>query len=131
MTNNRRTLLSKLRRDLEDRSASDKLWGSMTRARESRSALVEKIDLDLHSMKQANRTIKTKAIADIKLIDQFSDSIRKNGGQVFFAHKGEDAIQYVLDICERTGTKIIVKSKSLTSDEIEFTKEVEKKGIRC
>ncbi len=130
MTNNRQVLLSKLRRALKDRESSEKFWGAMTKARANRAALLEKWRLDMHAIKASNKALKTSAVADTKLVDEFAENIRRNGGSVFLAKTGEDAIRYVEELSKRVGAKLIVKAKSLTSDEIEFTGELEKSGIR-
>jgi L-lactate dehydrogenase complex protein LldF len=130
MTNNRQALLSKLRRALNDKESSEKFWGAMAKARANRTALLEKEQLDMHAIKESNKALKTAAVANGSLIEEFAENIRKNGGQVFFAKTGQDAIRYVEELSKRVGAKLIVKSKSLTSDEIEFTHELEKVGIR-
>jgi len=130
MTNNRQALLSKLRRSLNDKESSEKFWGAMTKARANRAALLEKERLDMHAIKESNKALKTAAVANGSLVEEFAENVRKNGGKVFLAKTGEDAIRYVEELSKRVGAKLIVKSKSLTSDEIDFTHELEKVGIR-
>src|SRR5271155_1990016 len=122
MTNNRQALLSKLRRALNDKGSSDKFWGAMTKARANRAALLAREpQLDIHAIKESNKALKTAAVANTGLVGEFAENIRKNGGQVFLAKTGEDAMRYVEELSKRVGAKLIVKAKSLTSDEIEFT----------
>ncbi len=130
MTNNRPALLAKLRAALKDRESSDKFWDAMTKARANRTALLEREKLDMQAIKQSNKAIKTAAVADRTLVDEFAENVRKNGGRVFMAKTGGDAIRYVEGLSKRVGAKLIVKAKSLTSDEIEFTHELEKVGVR-
>jgi L-lactate dehydrogenase complex protein LldF len=130
MTNNREVLLSKLKRALKDRESSDKFWGAMTKARANRAALLQKERLDMRAIKESNKALKTAAVADTKLVDEFAENVRRNGGKVFLAKTGAEAISYVEELSKRVGAKLIVKAKSLTSDEIEFTRELEKAGIR-
>ncbi|MGI0129837.1 MAG: LUD domain-containing protein, partial [Thermoplasmata archaeon] len=130
MANRRQVLLSNLRRSLQDKESSEKFWRAMTKARANRAALLEKGHLDMQAIKESNKTLKTAAVADASLVEQFADNVRKNGGKVFLARTGEDAIRYVEELSKRVGAKLIVKAKSLTSDEIEFTRELEKAGIR-
>jgi L-lactate dehydrogenase complex protein LldF len=130
MTNNRQALLSKLRRALRDKDSSEKFWDAMTKARANRASLLEKEQIDMHAIKESNKALKTAAVADRSLVEEFAENIRKNGGKVFLARTGEDAIGYVEELAKRVGARLIVKSKSLTSDEIEFTQELEKVGIR-
>jgi L-lactate dehydrogenase complex protein LldF len=129
-TNNRQVLLSKLRRALKDKESSEKFWGAMTKARANRTTLLQKEHLDMHAIKESNKALKTAAVADPKLVEEFAENVRKNGGKVFLAKTGEEAIRYVEELSNRVGARLIVKAKSLTSDEIEFTHELEKVGIR-
>src|SRR5712664_2635797 len=131
MANKREELITKVKQALANPATSEKLWGAMTRARDSRAAAVEELHVDIRKMKEANRAIKTQAVADPSLIELFAENVRRNGGQVFFAKTGEDAINYVAELSKRTSTKLIIKSKSLTSDEIEFNHEIDKKGIKA
>ncbi len=130
MASNRDVLLRKLRKSLEDKESSDKFWNSMTKARSNRSSLLARGQLDIHAIKDSNKALKTAAVADTTLVEEFAESVRKNGGKVFVAKTGADAIRYVEEVCNRAGAKLIVKAKSLTSDEIEFNHELEKAGIR-
>ena len=130
MTNNRQLLLSKLKRALKDRDASEKFWGAMTKARANRANLLAQGQLDIHSIKESNKALKKAAVADTTLVQEFADNITKNGGKVFIAKTGADAIRYVEDLCKRVEAKLVVKAKSLTSDEIDFTHELEKSGVR-
>ena len=130
MTNNRQALLSKLRRALDDREASEKFWGAMTKARANRTNLLQKEHLDMHAIKESNKALKTASVANTRLVEEFAENVRRNGGKVFLARTGEDAMRYVEDLSKRVGAKLIVKAKSLTSDEIEFTHELDKVGIR-
>ena len=130
MTNNRPALLSKLKAALKDKESSDRFWDAMTKARANRTALLEREELDMHAIKESNKALKTAAVADRTLVDEFAENVRKNGGKVFLAKTGGDAIRYVEELSKRVGAKLIVKAKSLTSDEIEFTHELEKVGVR-
>jgi len=123
-------LLSKLRNALEDRGTADKLWGAMTRARESRAEAIQKYHVDVKRMKERNRSIKLGAAGNPEVVERFAQMVRRNGGRVFFAKTGNDAVKYASEVAKRTNCKLIVKSKSLTSDEISFNHEIEKEGIR-
>jgi L-lactate dehydrogenase complex protein LldF len=129
--NSRQFLRSKLRHSLEDKESSEKFWAAMTKARANRANLLQKEHLDMHAIKESNRALKMAAVADPNLVEEFAENVRKNGGQVLFAKTGEDAIRYVEALSKRVGADLIVKAKSLTSDEIWFTHELEKVGIRA
>lgn len=57
-------------------------------------------------------------------LEEFSDNVEKNGGDVFFASTDEDAVQYIEKIVKETGAKKIVKSKSMVTTEIDIDKRL-------
>jgi L-lactate dehydrogenase complex protein LldF len=64
-----------------------------------------------------------------KYLTQFEENFTKNGGTVLWARTAEDAIAYVSQILTENNVKSIVKSKSMTTEEIELNHELEKIGI--
>ncbi len=62
------------------------------------------------------------------LIQEFIQNATKRGTKVYVAKSGEDTVQYILRLAESIKAKTIIKSKSLTSEEIEVNKPLELKG---
>src|SRR3989442_15177943 len=104
MANKREELITKVKQALANPATSEKLWGAMTRARDSRAAAVEELHVDIRKMKEANKAIKTQAVGDPSLIEKFAGKVRRYGGQEFLAKNGEDAVNYVADLSKRTST---------------------------
>jgi len=63
------------------------------------------------------------------LLKTMADRIRKNGGNVFFADTGEDAIEYCLKVARKHNVKRVVKGKSMVTEEIGLNASLEKAGI--
>src|SRR5206468_9409360 len=63
--------------------------------------------------------------------EAFADAVRANGGRVLFAATGQEAVRYLLDVCRAQGAEFLVKSKSLTSEEIELNQGLAAEGIRA
>lgn len=129
------TAREKLNEDIElaiaNHQASDKMWRAMARGRENRAIGLQQFHVDVEEMKEGDRHVKVGVAGDPAVVQRFAESVRKNGGQVYFAKTGDDAVQYVAELAKRTGTSLIVKSKSLTTEEIEFNHHLEEKGVRC
>ncbi|MFC1920242.1 LUD domain-containing protein [Chloroflexota bacterium] len=82
-----------------------------------------------HSIKMAEevKEIKTKAIADMqKLAEQACETIEENHGKAYIANTAEDALKIVEDLVGKD--KLIVKGKSMTSEEIELREFLEELG---
>ena len=77
-------------------------------------------------------------VADIKqscmkqwrrLFEQFREKAAENGIHVYLAETAEDACRIIQGIAEKTGTEKIVKSKSMTAEEIHLNTWLEKEGL--
>jgi len=64
-----------------------------------------------------------------ELLEQFEENARKNGMQVLWARDVDEAIRLIGDIITRHGVKKAVKSKSMTSEELELNEYLEHRGI--
>jgi len=85
---------------------------------------------DYDALKDQARRIKEKSIASLpELIPILKSSVRAHGGHVFVANTAEDACRYILDVCHWRAAKMVVKGKSITSEEIRLNHILEKEGI--
>ncbi|HEX5850830.1 MAG TPA: LutB/LldF family L-lactate oxidation iron-sulfur protein [Rubrobacter sp.] len=58
-------------------------------------------------------------------LEQMADAVEARGGNVFFASDGEDVVRYIGDLARSKGAKVITKSKSMATEEIELNKRLE------
>lgn len=65
------------------------------------------------------------------LIARFTASAEKTGATVHFCRTPEDACQAILAIIRAKGADFLVKSKAMTSEEINLNHYLEANGIRC
>src|ERR1041384_3444660 len=54
----------------------------------------------------------------INHLDQFERSVIESGGHVFWAETAGDACRYILELARRHHVRKVVKSKSMTTEEI-------------
>jgi L-lactate dehydrogenase complex protein LldF len=64
-------------------------------------------------------------------VDQFATNFERRGGKVHWAATGEQACAMVLEIVRRAGASIVVKAKTMVSEEIELNRALEAAGIRA
>lgn len=62
-------------------------------------------------------------------LTQLTENIRKSGGNVHFAPKAVDAVNIVAQICQEHNAKMVVKSKSMISEEINLNERLIKDGL--
>jgi L-lactate dehydrogenase complex protein LldF len=60
-----------------------------------------------------------------RYLEQMADAVEERGGKVFFAREGEDVVRYVADLARRRYAKVITKSKSMATEEIELNRRLE------
>jgi iron-sulfur cluster protein len=85
---------------------------------------------DYDELKDRARRIKEKAIANLPaLLSQLEASVRANGGHFYLAKTAADANQYIRDVLTRHKVKLVVKGKSITSEETKLNHALEAAGI--
>ena len=85
---------------------------------------------DLEKAKDRAGFLKYKVINDLdKYLIQFEDNFKANGGQVIWAQDKKEALKEVLEIVKQNNIKQVVKTKSMTTEEIELNEALEKKKV--
>ena len=70
--------------------------------------------------------IKQETMANLdRYLEQMADAVESRGGNVFFAADGEEVVRYIGDLAQRKGAKVITKSKSMATEEIELNRRLE------
>ncbi len=70
--------------------------------------------------------IKQRTMANLdRYLEQMADAVEDRGGNVFFADDGEDVVRYIGELARRRGAKVITKSKSMATEEIELNHRLE------
>ncbi len=74
--------------------------------------------------------IKTYVLDNLpSLLEEFESKIIKKGAKVWWARNKEEAQRYFLTIAEKHQAKKVVKSKSMTTEEIDFNEFCERNNI--
>ncbi|MBX7075049.1 MAG: iron-sulfur cluster-binding protein [Pirellulales bacterium] len=82
------------------------------------------------AMRDAARRIKDETLADLdRHLATLDDSVRRRGGTTHYAADGDEARRIVLDIIRAHGGRKVVKSKSMTTEEIHLNPALEAAGI--
>ncbi len=84
---------------------------------------------DLNKAKTMAATIKRDVLHHWdKYLLQFEENIIKNGAEVLWAEDSQQAINYLNDIIKESNAKLLVKSKSMTTEEIDLNEAAERQG---
>ncbi len=85
---------------------------------------------DYEYLKDQAREIKEKSIRNLpELILKVTKAVKERHGSVFYAKNKIEATNYIRNICLSHKAKIVVKSKSITSEEIGLNPVLEAAGV--
>ena len=85
---------------------------------------------DYEQLKDRARATKEAALARLpELLKTLEASVQRNGGRFFLARNGEDAARYITNLCRERAVRLVVKGKSMTSEEVHLNHHLEAAGI--
>jgi iron-sulfur cluster protein len=85
---------------------------------------------DYDQLKDRARALKEFSIANLPdLLRTLEESVRRNGGQFYLARDAHDASRYITEVCKQAGARLVVKGKSMTSEEVHLNHALEAAGI--
>src|ERR671917_422451 len=113
------------RRAIQDRGLHDAVEHFTKKSVVSRNAVLNALP-EAPELRERAYSIKQETMANLdRYLEQMADAIEGRGGEVYFARDGEDVVRYVADLARRKGAKIITKSKSMATEEIELNRRLE------
>ncbi|MXV60563.1 4Fe-4S dicluster domain-containing protein [Natronorubrum sp. JWXQ-INN-674] len=85
---------------------------------------------DYEALKREARAIKEDAIERLpELLERLTETVEENGGTVYLADDAADANEYIRSVAAEREANRVVKSKSMTSEELEVNEVLEKDGV--
>ena len=92
----------------------------------------QKIYADMELARERAGSIKNKVVNELdKYLIKFEDNFLKNGGKIIWARNAEEAVSAVTGIIKEKNAKSVVKSKSMTTEEIDLNEAIEKAGAEA
>jgi len=127
MSSGRESKAEHIRRILE--SEGDAVADNTRGFNEGRYESVAKLE-DYEALKTEARAIKENAIERLpELVEEVSAAVEENGGTVYLAEDAADANRYIAEVCDDVAADRLVKSKSMTSEELEVNEHLEARGV--
>ena len=126
----KKELAGKVAEALPARAQRQALLSAVKRGRDARAQALARMPGSA-SFRQEVREIKAKCTANLDdLLPRFVAQAEARGARVFLAPTGEAACRYVLDLARARNARLVVKSKSLTTEEIELNHPLEQAGLQ-
>jgi L-lactate dehydrogenase complex protein LldF len=85
---------------------------------------------NLEVVRERAKNIKWRAIEKLDvMLEQFEKNISSRGAKVIWAETAKDALDEIGKICKQKNCKMVVKSKSMVTEEIHLNRFLKKEGI--
>ncbi|HEX6971872.1 MAG TPA: LutB/LldF family L-lactate oxidation iron-sulfur protein [Limnochordia bacterium] len=87
---------------------------------------------DYEALRERARQIRAHTIDHLDhYLAQFAEQLRARGAEVYFAPDGAAATAHVSELLRRRGARVVVKSKSMISEELHLNRALEREGIEA
>jgi L-lactate dehydrogenase complex protein LldF len=114
---------------LRDRTLQTALGRATSRFVANRAAALATL-IDGERLRDQARAVRAKALSRLdELLARLADRVEARGGHVCWAPDGAAACRYIVDLARARGVRLIVKSKSMASEEIHLNAALEATGL--
>ncbi len=87
--------------------------------------------LNFEKLRQEIGNIKSYSAKErLELFEMFKSNVQKSHAVVYQAKTSKDACEYIVSVCKKHNAEYVVKSKSMTAEEIGLNPYLERHGIK-
>ncbi|MFN3325957.1 MAG: LutB/LldF family L-lactate oxidation iron-sulfur protein [Bryobacteraceae bacterium] len=117
----------KIGRTLEDANLQLALYTATGRLKDKRKeAVAADVLPDYQELRTQANLIKRHTLENLDYyLELLERKINERGGEVVFCKDGAEVADFVLGLAKKRGARLIVKSKSMTTEEIDFNERLE------
>jgi L-lactate dehydrogenase complex protein LldF len=121
----------KIHTTLEDANLQLAIFTSTGRLKQGRIDNVADATLpDYQELRTQANAIKKHAIENLDYyLEEFDNNVRERGGKVVYCKDATDVTDFILALAKERGAHLIVKSKSMTTEEIDLNERLEHHGL--
>jgi len=118
-----------IRPALADQQLQKNLHHTLVGSLKARNAAAAEID-NWEELRSYAREVKRHTIRNLSTyLVQLEEKVRENGGKVFWAETGREAVEYVLALAREKGAGRMVKSKTMLGEEIDLNQILSRNGM--
>jgi L-lactate dehydrogenase complex protein LldF len=124
---------AKIRSTLENANLQLAIYASTGRLMQKRRGSIDPAILpDYQDLRNEANRLKAHTIEHLDhYLEQFESNVEANGGKVVYCETATDVADFVLKLAKDRGAHRIVKSKSMTTEEIDLNERVEHHGLEA
>ena len=107
------------------------IYTATGRLKESRAAVVASSALpDYQELRTQANAVKKHAIENLDYyLEEFERNVEAHGGKVVYCKEGAEVADFVLSLARERGARLIVKSKSMLTEEVDLNERLEHHGL--
>jgi len=116
---------------LADSRLQNAVYTATGRLKDARLAVVsDNVLSDYQELRTQANALKRHAIDHLDYyLEQFQRNVETHGGHVVFCQDATEVSDFVLSLAKERGARLIVKSKSMTTEEIDLNERLEHHGL--
>src|SRR5580693_4478175 len=121
----------KIRQTLADANLQLAIYTSTGRLKDKRTESVAADTLpDYQALRTQANALKKHAIENLDYyLEEFERNVEAHGGKVIYCKDGTEVSDFVLGLAKERGVGLIVKSKSMTTEEVDLNERLEHHGL--
>jgi L-lactate dehydrogenase complex protein LldF len=116
-----------IRKTVADAKVQLAVYSATARLKDKRSEVVSLESLpEYQELRTQAHQIKKHTLENLDYyLEQFEKNVTANGGKVIWANDGKDVADFILGLAKERGATLLVKSKSMTTEEIHLNDHLE------
>jgi len=121
----------KIHQTLADANLQLAIYSATGRLKDKRTESVAADALpDYQELRTHANALKKHAIENLDhYLEEFERNVEAHGGKVVYCKDGAEVSDFVLDLAKQRGVSLIVKSKSMTTEEVDLNERLEHHGL--
>src|ERR1039457_7040166 len=121
----------KIHDTLADANLQLAIYTATGRLKEKRIEVTSAGELpDYQELRTQANALKKHAIDNLDhYLEEFERNVEARGGKVVYCKDATEVSDFVLDLARRRGSRLIVKSKSMTTEEVDLNERLEHHGL--
>ena len=121
----------KIHETLADTRLQQAVYTATGRLKDSRLAVIAPHVLpDYQELRAHAHLLKRHTVDHLDhYLEKFQRNVESRGGKVVFCNDGAEVADFVLALAKKRGARLIVKSKSMTTEEIDLNEHLEHHGL--
>jgi len=122
------TPLVQIREVLDDKNLQSAIYGSTGRLMEKRrDSIPPGIETDFQLWREQAHNIKRHTLENLDYyLERLEANFTARGAKVIYAKDGDEVVKFLTELAEREKARLVVKSKSMTTEEIHLREHLEK-----